>query len=635
MKRPGPILRGAAVIFGAIALAVSLAVIAEVTMQGRAVWVLAGAEILKADRLFEPLAVFFLAAGVLLRVLLPVSFRRLAGLLNARGWCLVLLLLSLFCAGLRGAHALHGDGREYIIQTQSLIFDRSFAIDTAARRAYWNRTNPYEVTLGDTRPPASVLDQAAQAGGGFGGLYPDRAGRYRYYHFWAYSAAAAPIYLLFHVLDPSGYLEYFSFRALNVLLLAVLFVIAYRRNPGWPTLAALGLLMFSPLMPYCDWQHPEIFCLVLAFVSFFTADGRRFACFSPLLLGLAASMNPPIILFFPYHLLLAARDLNVMPGRRLLGLAAGYAAGTAAALAPPAYYAFHFGAPNVIAAVGLASIANATLSRTADIFFNPFIGAVFFFPAALLSLPLLFTRGGRTPVIAAAGGIVAAAWLSTSTANFNSGQVGCVRYAVWLLAPLWHCLFSRMPARFFADAVSKAFTGALAVSAVLLWGIGAMDLLYKNIDRFGHIWRAQPQTAFLVRHGWPAGDAEVLVENILGRELGTPRAFRGVYMWDLGADRHIWVLSGRALRAGVPLVLAAAPGSQVSARAVPRQRVEVTEQDGAVKITLPDAPYAVRTHPVLGDYVILRTRGQVAGVFRNQRIKTRSDRIRDLDVAAP
>jgi len=63
--------------------------------------------------------------------------------------------------------------------------------------------------------------------------------------------------------------------------------------------------------------------------------------------------------------------------------------------------------------------------------------------------------------------------------------------------------------------------------------------------------------------------------------------------------------------------------------------VEVTEQDGAVKITLPDAPYAVRTHPVLGDYVILRTRGQVAGVFRNQRIKTRSDRIRDLDVAAP
>jgi len=104
-------------------------------------------------------------------------------------------------AGLSGPHILHGDGREYILQTQALVFDHALRIDTEARREYWNHTNPHGITLQEADPPAATpstaLTESSQAGGGFGGLYPDRFGHYPYYHFWAYSAVVAPVYPIF------------------------------------------------------------------------------------------------------------------------------------------------------------------------------------------------------------------------------------------------------------------------------------------------------------------------------------------------------------------------------------------------------------------------------------------------------
>ena len=555
--------------------------------------------------------------------------------MNLRRWLFAALLVAVAWAGLRGPPILHGDGREYVLQTQAIVFDRSLRIDPDARRDYWNATNPYGLVLGATRPPADRLVEHKQAGGGFGGLYPDRFGRYRYYHFWLYSAVVAPVYGLFHLFDPSGSIEYFSFRFVNVLFLLLFFVLAWRRAAGGPTLAVLALLTCSPLIPYCDWAHPELFCLALSFAAFHFADRPKGRLAAPLLLGLAASLNPPILFFFPALFLFAA----VSPDRPLrqapVHLLAAFALGGAVALSSMAYFQFYFRTPSVISAVGLASLDYASLSRTLDVFFNPFVGALWFFPLALLAVFTCFRRGRRLADAVLLAGVLAAAWLCSATANFNAGQVGTVRYAVWLLAPLWFVLFQRIPRQFQRSPQGLAWIAALLLGLAFAVHFRTGLLLEKNIDRFGGSWRARPEVAALLRIFPYAGDAEILAENILGEELRHPSRFRDVYCWDLGHDRLLWLFPERALARGLPIYVRTDTPEDLSFAARPAQPVPLESQSDGLRLQLPTDPLPrLLRHPVLGNYLLLRSRGRIDAIATAQPLRLRSKSISVAEIPA-
>lgn len=538
------------------------------------------------------------------------------------------LLLVAAVAGLRGPPLLHGDGREYILQTQALVFDRSVRIDPEARRAYWNATNPYGLSLGGTRRPSDELAEHKQAGGGFGGLYPDRFGHYRYYHFWLYSAAVAPVYAAFHLLDPSGSLEYFSFRFVNVALLLLFFLLVWRQARGWPTLAVLALLLFSPLIPYCDWAHPEIFCLFLAFAAFHFSGHPKGRLAAPILLGLAASLNPPILFFFPALFLFAIsspdRPLRQVPVRLL----AAYVLGGVVAISSAAYFQFFFRTPSVISYIGQASLRYASFARTFDIFFNPFIGAIWFFPMPLLALPAFFRRGRRLADAALLAGVLAAAGLCSATANFNAGQVGTVRYAVWLLAPLWFALFLRLPRRFQLSPGGLGWIAALLLTLVFVMHFRTYQLLGKDIHRFGGSWRARSETAALLRALPYAGDAEVLAENIMGEELRHPSRFRDVYLWDLGHDQHLWLLPERALFRDLPVFIRTDAPQGISFSARPAQSLPLETQGDVFRLQFSrDPPPRMRRHPVLGNYLILRSQGRIDAIATRQPLRLRSGKI--------
>ncbi len=531
-------------------------------------------------------------------------------------------------AGLRGPPVLDGDAREYILQTQAIVFDQSLRIDPAARRMYWNATNPFGAVLGETRPPAGPLAESAQAGGGFGGLYPDRRGHYRYYHFWLYSAIVAPLYGLFHLLDPAGALEYYSFRVVNVLLLLAFLGLAWRRAAGGPALAALALLLASPLIPYCDWAHPEIFCLASVFAAFHFADRPKGRLAAPLLLGLAASLNPPILFFFPALFLLAAaapdRPLRQTPVR----FGAAFALGGGLALSSMAYFLLVFGAPSVISRVGLASLAYASPARALDLFFNPFIGAFWFFPLPFLALPAFFRRGQRLAAAVLLAGVGAAAGLCSATANFNAGQIGASRYAIWLLAPLWFALFQRLPRRFHAAPAGLAWTTALLLNVAAAVHFRTLPLLAKEIDRFRCAWRARSEVAALLRALPFAGDAEVLAENILGAELPHPGRFRDVYVWDLGHDRHLWLLPERALARGEPILLRPADPRAFSIAAAPAQPLPLQAQGDLLRLQFSrEALPRLRRHPVLGGYLVLRSHGRIESLATRLPLRLRSQSI--------
>lgn len=625
------IARSVVAVIAPVTLVVSLCVMLQMAIGGPVLWRAGDLTILRSSHFRDPLVFGLLAAAAMLRLFRPCWFERIVRLLNPIGWGLSILLAMTLFHGLSGRHTIHGDGKEYILQAQSIAFDGTLLINTGTRRDYWNQTNPYGIELGDTRQAAESLSEASQAGGGFGGLYPDRFGDYRYYHYWAYSAVVAPVYLLLHLLDGSGNLEYLSFRVVNVCLLLAFFLLAFRESPHWPALAILFLLLFSPLIPYCDWQHPELFCLTLVFAAFFLATHPKGSLASAPLLGLAASMNPPILLFLPSLALVTIRPLDLRQPRPLWKLAASYMIGTVIGLSSSMYFFYYFGTPNVIAQIGLASLRYASVSRALDIFFSPLVGAFFFFPALLLLHPACVRRGNWINVLVSAACVFLAAWFASATSNLNSAQVGTVRYATWLLAPLWYTLFRHIPARFSLSLGGVAMGTALALSTAMVFVFKYDRLLRKDIVPFGGAWRAQPEVAAMVRMLPYESDAEIVVENILGYELVHPTRFRDVYIWDLGADHYLWLFSERALMRQHPVVLQTTEPNAFRVRAKPTQRVNCNMDGNIATLQVTDPPPEMRIHPVLGKYLLLRSRGRITQILKNQLFHIRSDGIEQVD----
>ncbi|MBP7828741.1 MAG: hypothetical protein KA248_02360 [Kiritimatiellae bacterium] len=499
-----------------------------------------------------------------------------------------------FC-GLSGRPILHGDAREYILQTQSIALRGQLAIEPVRAAEYWNRTNPYGLELGETRPASWPLNESAQAGGGFGALYPDRFGEWRFAHFWAYSAVVAPLYGFLHLVAPKA--EYAAFRIVNTLFLLLPFLLAWRGGGNWRLLIVMILAAFSPLIPYTDWAHPELFCFGLVLTAFQLAREPRGRWFAPAVLGLAATQNPPILLFFPL-LLLRARSGPGRPAWRPLIPAFG--AGALIGLLPVFYASHYFEAWNIIQAVDQAKTSYATLARAFHFFFSPLVGAVWIFPACFLFLPLSIRCTNAVFAAAALVTVFLAAWASSATANFNAGQVGALRYAVWALAPLWCLVFEGARGPLAGRARKILFPAAVALNVLLILVFKYERLPRKDIRLVAGCRRATPPVAALVRVLHYPDDIEVLVENIVGHELPGRRQFEGVYVWNLAPDRSLWIVSRAAVERGLELARPMASGLRFDARPPGSLTVEYREGVAALRI---HAATGYASHPVWGDYL--------------------------------
>ena len=111
---------------------------------------------------------------------------------------LTALLAGVFWRTINSPQSEFGDGREYVLQTQAIVFDGSLAVDPARRAQYFNDTNPFNVRLDAGSSSSSAPDQDAegegrQFGARFGSLYLASDGTYRYIHAWVYSLAVAQI----------------------------------------------------------------------------------------------------------------------------------------------------------------------------------------------------------------------------------------------------------------------------------------------------------------------------------------------------------------------------------------------------------------------------------------------------------
>ncbi len=520
-----------------------------------------------------------------------------------------LLLMLVAVTAFRRAWMIQGDGFEYATQTQAIALHGRLSIDPELARRDWARGG----LIKDVPEPLPPVDKPFHHQYPFGGLYRDLRGDYRYYHFWGYSLAVAPLYMLLRLLSPSPWPEILSFRLMNLVFLFVPLLLAWRRRPGLPLLLMVFLLLVSPLTPYVDWQHPELYCFFLVFTAFWTAARPSWSLVSPLLLGLAAAQNVPILFFFPALGLWTARSAAEARGGAPRLVPAAYALGLFLAAIPLLHAKHFFGVWSPLAATGQARLAYASLARTADIFLHPMIGAVWFFPAVFFFIPAWWRRRRAAATAAVLAGMAAAAWLSGATVNLNAAQIGATRYAVWLATPLafflletdWEAVLRRRAGRLL-------FAGGLAAVLLTIAFFRTEMLPLRDSVHLVNTQRANSRTAMIYRLlPWYTGDIEVLAENLTHAEFLIPRHFDGVYIWNLGRGESLWVVSRRAVTRGRGLFWETG-GAAPAWRAYPPARVFVPFA-GGLRLDRAAVTRYLR-HPVLGDYLVVRAEAEARRV---------------------
>lgn len=461
-----------------------------------------------------------------------------------------LLLALIALRTLRAPQSEFGDGREYVLQTQGIVFDHTLAIDPERRADYWNETNPFGVTLKaeqGVQPESDAEGEERQFGGKFGSLYLARDGSYRYVHSWVYSLVVAPIYALLHA-SLGGTAEYFAFRIVNLIALFLPLVMLWRRAPRIGTLVFFVAVLTSPITPHLQFAHSEIFCLSAVMLSLATAGaaGWRFA--SPFLLGLGAAQNIPIAFLFPLHLWLTERGRSHISGARsILRSITPYLSAAMLPLGMMLYNFWEFGTWNLIAQLGHADPRFVTWRRMVSVFVSPMIGVVWYLPACWLAVIVSLRKGTGGVVLATVLSVLAVAAVSSTTDNINSAQLSACRYAVWYLGPLYVLPFLTLDRDTPALSSFRFFTGLVPL-LLIWWWLGTYRFLAGESFRFFSSQRAQPEVAALYRWSHLHDDIEPLVENITAREIPVPHRFRGIYVWNLDGSQSLWIVSLRAFK---------------------------------------------------------------------------------------
>lgn len=360
------------------------------------------------------------------------------------------LLVILYAALLLGVTLTlrphrHGDGHEYMIMGDALAYHFSPDITQGDIARELQRTKVHGLPLDFTPAVLHAWSEVMRKGAPWGdGLFRSKEGRYYSYHFWLYSALAAP---LVRLLDAVGLDGFAAFQILNAILsIAVLGYIAFLHRRDATTrlfLAALFALGGSAF--YLCWPHPEVFSYSLLYLGLLAAmDGHPHS--SLVSIALASVQNPPVIFVLPCAALMLVADRSdaTGPRERLRELRLPLLLSLAVFLAPFVFCRDHFSHLSLIASTS-TSLANCNLARLRSFFFDLDQGMIVGVPGILLAtFFFLGTRivsgRGRLPRVDACDslllGTVVASLAFCSTTNWNSGQAVFMRYAFVVSAPL-------------------------------------------------------------------------------------------------------------------------------------------------------------------------------------------------------
>jgi hypothetical protein len=378
---------------------------------------------------------------------------------------------------------LRGDAREYWYQTESFRRHGSPDLRPEDRAAVDDETRRRGMDPPSEQPYAYAAT-------------PD--GRWYGVHFWAYALSAVPAA---EYLERTGGSKLLAPRVTNAVwfALAVGMTLFGSSAPVGQRLALVGLAAVGPVVWYLTWPGAEVFSWALVLIGVVTYRDRRYGL-AGLAAGLAGTQNPPAAFLGAAAVLAAAWE------RRWRSAAAAFV-GSAVSLVPFAFFQYHFGKPNLIAAE-FATTDTITWVRTWGLATDPNQGLLPYVPllvigAAVGAVRLAFLRNVRGLLLVAAG--VAMAVGVQVAHNWNSDCIGLQRYLAWMIP---------VAAGVAVEGLVGWRPGAFAVVAVaahaaVLYGIHRTDAL-----REGYLTHTPMAEWVLTHHPWAYPvEPEVFVER--------------------------------------------------------------------------------------------------------------------------
>jgi hypothetical protein len=298
------------------------------------------------------------------------------------------------------------------------------------------------------QPPAQPYAYAAAPDGRFYGV-----------HFWAYAACAAPAKAYLRWVGSSE-LAWTGVANAGWFLMAVGVVLFGSSAPLRERFALVALAASGPAWKYINWPGSELFSWTFALIAVSSYRDRRYGR-AGAAAGVAALQNPPIILLGGVAVLASLLD-------RRLQAAVAASIGTAIGLIPYAFFQYHFGRPNLIAAE-FASLNNITWIRGWSQAADLSQGMLPYAPVLLVAgvvgaIRLLEFREPRGLLLVA--GTVAVAAGTQVAHNWNSSCDGLQRYLVWMI-PL-------------VAGIAVSGIATLGSSRRWLWLLGAAALIVQS-----------------------------------------------------------------------------------------------------------------------------------------------------------
>jgi hypothetical protein len=146
---------------------------------------------------------------------------------------------------------------------------------------------------------------------------------------------------------------------------------------------------------------------------------------------------------------------------------------------------------------------------------------------------------------------------------------------------------------------------------IQIW-LGTWRLLFGDWVAFSSVRRATPEVAALYKLTHLHDDIEPIVENLTGSEIRAPHSFSGIYVWNLGDDASLWIISKRALRHSQSIEVAAL--SDLSKDAAVVELFDIGVKSSSTFELSPKPGIAFNRHPVFGGYLIVWTSSRITGM---------------------
>ena len=255
---------------------------------------------------------------------------------------------------------------------------------------------------------------------------PALDGRMYGVHFWAYAMCGVPAKAYLRWAGKSE-LAWPGLSNAMWFLLAVGIALFVSKAPLGERFALTGLAVAGSGWKYVAWPGSELFSWAWVLIAVVMYRDKRYG-WSALAAGVAALQNPPVIVFGGFAFLAAVWE-------RRWRAAVGTVFGTAVGLIPYAFFQYHFGKPNLIAA-DFARTAYITWGRTWSQLtdFNqgmlPFVPVLVF--ASVIGAGLILYRRNVIDLLLL-GAAVSIGIGTEVSRNWNSGCEGLQRYLVWML----------------------------------------------------------------------------------------------------------------------------------------------------------------------------------------------------------